>query len=244
MKQSQKSSVAFYENNAPDYDEERFSSALGSIIDDIQKQIVLVLMGNIRGKKILDIGCGTGRFSLLLQKQNSDVFSIDPSGSMLKMFKGKLNYSDNYPELIHGLGYSLPFKNNSFDGCICINVMDHIDDHELLIKEIERVLKKEGFFVFNFSNSLGLYFPIGAYINLFNKSLQNNVYTIWFSMFKVKNMISETSFSINSIKGQLIFPKSCKFSFIIKIMMKMDGYFRDTYLKFVSGSIFIKLRKT
>lgn len=88
-------------------------------------------------KKILDIGAGRGRFSYFLKKKNLDVISFDLCEDMLKSIKEK---EDNLEfNLVKGDTCNLPFKNNSFDIILIPQVIAHIFDLDLFVKEIDRI---------------------------------------------------------------------------------------------------------
>jgi len=231
-------SIDFYEKNAAIYDIERFSNSQGYAIDEFQKKIVVNLIGSKKDKRILDLGCGTGRFSIELESAGSHVISLDPSHSMLNELSKKL-IGNEHIDLIQGLGHRLPFKQNSFDGCICINVLDHIKDPKILIAEISRILKKDGVFVFNFSNYCGVYFPIALYINYSNKSLQNNVYTEWQNFHIIKKQVNDSNLKIENVWGQLLFPKKDIPKSMFGMLKNLNEYLTNSFLKTLLGSIYI-----
>lgn len=233
-------SIDFYERNAPTYERERFFDYQGQAIDKFQKKTVVDFIEFPRNKKILDLGCGTGRFSIELLSYKSHVISFDPSESMLKEVSKKGNENLN---LIQGVGHKLPFKSESFDGCICINVFDHIKGPNILLSEISRVLKKDGVLVFNFSNSRGLYFPISIYINYLNKSLYNDVYTEWHNFNLMKNHIEISNLKIEKIRGQLIFPKKVDPKWLFEIFRIANEFLCNSILKSLLGSVYVKAVK-
>jgi ubiquinone/menaquinone biosynthesis C-methylase UbiE len=231
-------SIDFYEKNAAVYDIERFFNYQGYKIDEFQKKIVVNLIGSKKDKRILDLGCGTGRFSIELENAGSHVISFDPSHSMLNELSKKEIGNVNI-DLIQGLGHRLPFKEKSFDGCVCINVMDHIEDPKILIAEISRILKKDGVLVFNFSNYSGVYFPIALYINYTNKSLQNTVYTEWQPYHHIKKQLEASNFKVENVRGQLLFPKNEIPKHMFGMLQKLNGYLTNSLLKTLLGSIYI-----
>jgi len=91
----------------------------------------------IVGKKILDLGSGTGAAFNLLNE--FEVTAIDPDENMLKLndFKNKLV----------GKAESLPFKDNTFDSVVCTFVWRNLDDTQKALSEIRRVLKAGGKFI-------------------------------------------------------------------------------------------------
>lgn len=231
--------IKFYEKNASKYDAERFSNNQGMHVDKIQKKIIFDFINSFMNKSILDLGCGTGRFSIELALANTNLISFDASFSMLQQLKDKTKDTNLNINLVNGNGYQLPFKDNTFDGCICINVLDHVSDQQRFIKEICRILKKDGFLIINFSNFFSIYLPIAISINLMKKSAQNEVYAEWISLKKMNKIFTQSCLEVSGIKGQLVFPKNPKFHLITNLLTKLNIYFIDSPLRYVSGSMFV-----
>lgn len=233
--------VHFYENAAGKYDTVRFLSYQGCYTDLEQKGIVLSMIKNNDIKRILDLGCGTGRFSVQLANLGINVVAADPSFTMLKQVELKdVTHKIN---LVNANGYTLPFKDNSFDACVCVNVINHVINYEDIIREINRILSDDGFMVMNFANSMGFYLPVSLYVNSFHKSLQENIYTKWFNYFEIKNILADCGFEINEIMGFIVFPRRTIPEWSFKFLKELDQYCRNTVLKYLSGSLFIKAQK-
>ena len=62
------------------------------------------------------------------------------------LFKDFINVDivDFGQEIVHNLNKGLPFKNDSVDYIYCSNGLEHMDDAMFILKEVERVLKKDG----------------------------------------------------------------------------------------------------
>jgi ubiquinone/menaquinone biosynthesis C-methylase UbiE len=115
--------------------------------EHLEMPATLKLLGNVKGKKILDFGCGTGIYTKILKKKGAKVKGFDISPEMLRIAK---DYVKGV-ELKQGTGNKIPF-NKKFDIVVASLVFDYFDDWNRPLKEINRVLKKEGYFVFSTGN--------------------------------------------------------------------------------------------
>ncbi len=103
-------------------------------------------VGNIKGKKLLDVGCGAGVHIKHYISKGAKCCGIDLSQTMIEMAK------QNCPNVKFKVGSmtKLPYKNSSFDIVTASLSIDYIKDLIPILKEISRVLKKGG--VFYYSN--------------------------------------------------------------------------------------------
>lgn len=126
---------------ALEYEEIRFMNNSGMVSDILQKDAVFALTNNaeVEGALVLDVGCGTGRFSRLFSDKGAIVVGIDSSNAMLDVAKNKGKQSEYY---LGADGLQLPFDDNSFDIAISVNVFNHLVSYEKAIGEICRVSKK------------------------------------------------------------------------------------------------------
>ncbi len=137
----------FYESYAKNYPDDLV--VRGSQLAKIKNII------NYENKVGLDIGCANGAFSIELAKSGAKkMYGIDIASEFVKKasLKAKKNYVKNI-EFIEADAKKLPFKNNFFDFIICTEVLEHVPDFKVAIKEIKRVLKPGGIFVITVPNS-------------------------------------------------------------------------------------------
>jgi ubiquinone/menaquinone biosynthesis C-methylase UbiE len=109
------------------------------------------LLGNVNEKYILDAGCGDGSFSLELLQRGASVAAVDGSDTMLSIAKSKHNHS-NLQYYKMDLTRTLPFKNSCFDIVVANMLLMDIPEIELFIREVARILKKSGNFVFSITH--------------------------------------------------------------------------------------------
>jgi len=99
-------------------------------------------------KRVLDLGCGSGRHVVYLAKHGFEVYGIDIAKSGIKIAKNWLKKEGLKANLKVGDIYKkLPYKDNFFDAIISIRVLYHgrIEWIRRCIKEMKRVLKPNGF---------------------------------------------------------------------------------------------------
>jgi len=109
-----------------------------------------VLSGNLRDKKVLDVGSGVGVYTLHLLKEGADVLSLDISDSYLKKVDELCRLHNLTPKLIKGDVVNLDFEESSFDVVLLLDVLEHVVEYEIVLKNINRVLKEEGILVMSF----------------------------------------------------------------------------------------------
>lgn len=235
--------INFYKEEAAIYDVERFSTPQGKYVDKTQRDILLNMIDSWKDKKILEVGCGTGRFSIEIAKHGGTVTALDPSIPMLKKLEEKINdrYIGKEIDFVNARGYELPFRESTFDGCLCVNVVNHLPDYNIMFKEVYRILKPNGFFVINIPNIFSLYLPIALLVNIRKRSVYNDVYSQWFTLPGIIKDFHETGFTLNEIKGSAILPAFIFPKKIIFLLERLDDISKDSFLKYITGSIFIKV---
>ena len=118
-------------------DEEHFPSTIDPRIYHVR--LIIQHFGPLAGKRVLDIGCGKGRFARILLDENpgAELWGLDISEEMLKFV----------PPDIHtraGSMTELPFESASFDCVYATESLEHAVDIETAVSEICRVIKPGG----------------------------------------------------------------------------------------------------
>ena len=108
----------------------------------------------LKGKRVLNLAGGGGQQTPLLAAWGADVTTIDISDSQLMQDKKALEAYGLNAELIQGNMTRIPFDNNCFDGVINPQSLNFIEDIESVFKEVHRVLKSGGIYIFGLANPI------------------------------------------------------------------------------------------
>jgi ubiquinone/menaquinone biosynthesis C-methylase UbiE len=104
-------------------------------------------LAGVVGKKVLEIGTGSGSVTHFLDRDN-DYTGIDISPGLLKRAARRFAESGFADiELFVGSGAELPFQDSVFDLCLCILSLNFIEKVENVFKEVGRVLLAHGAFI-------------------------------------------------------------------------------------------------
>lgn len=106
--------------------------------------LILEYLGDIKGKRILDLGCGDGALTYLLCKKGAEVVGVDNSELGLKYAKDFLSSKGFQPKLILGSAYDIPLSGDLFDYIVASEIIEHLQEPERLLAEARRLLKNEG----------------------------------------------------------------------------------------------------
>jgi ubiquinone/menaquinone biosynthesis C-methylase UbiE len=115
----------------------------------------LGFLDDVKGKKILEIGCGGGQNSIVLTKWGAEVIGLDFSEIQLEHAKKLAEKEGVKVEFIQGKMEDLSqFEDNNFDITLSSHAIGYADDLDAVFTETTRVLKPEGFLVFCFEHPL------------------------------------------------------------------------------------------
>ncbi len=110
-------------------------------LNSFEQGKLLPLLGDLQNKKILEIGAGTGRFTVQLVRSGAEVLATDISAAMLAVLQRKLKNKVTVQVVD---AESLPFTEATFDMVIATFLIVHLKDPRRFFDEAYRVLKPRG----------------------------------------------------------------------------------------------------
>ncbi|MGH8601422.1 MAG: class I SAM-dependent DNA methyltransferase, partial [Gammaproteobacteria bacterium] len=141
----------FYNDLADTYDHSRYSSKVQLKTDRTAKAAVLELLDGrpIKRKRVLDCGCGTGRFSLFFTDLGAEVTGIDSSPRMLEQARAKVSKARFELSDI----FNFQFR-DKFDIIVSSQVLTHLHAYAEPLAGMERALKSDGVILIDIRNAI------------------------------------------------------------------------------------------
>ena len=136
----------------PRFYERFFDTLLGAALRAREETTIFEFLGAVleRGHSVLEVGCGTGNYTIPVAHRCARTLAVDPSPEMLRYTRGRLDREglsrvetrlDRLP--------GAPAASQSFDGALAIGVLNYIKDVEGALKSLISSLKPGGWAVFN-----------------------------------------------------------------------------------------------
>lgn len=113
-----------------------------------ESEFMIPLLKNMKPKKILEIGPGRGRLTFIVSKMGHEIHALEINRKFIKYCQEK--HKQDVPYFYNGNAEMIPFKDGTFDVVYCMAVFMHFPHPEKVMKEVNRILKKDGSFIFTF----------------------------------------------------------------------------------------------
>lgn len=154
--------------------------------------------------RVLDIGCGSGLITKKIQDLGFDVEGLDFSEEAVKKTR-----SNGIDAEICDLDEGISKNDNEFDVVWAGDIIEHVFDPINLIKEINRILKKDGILILGIPSDVGLISRIKV---LLGQSYQEQMYRrsgfykhhTFFNLSLIKFMLKKANLSIKEVEKVLI----------------------------------------
>lgn len=200
--------VSLYKRDdvAKTFDKERDEFAYQKYKHKLEANILKRVLKKLKSDKkitILDVACGTGRMLPTVLEYNIDYTGLDTSKSMTKYLKGKAKKmgKEKDVKLVIGDATKIPFKDESFDFVFSYHLTWHLPEEteKKMILEIQRVTKKEGYFVFDILNKNFIWERVKK---LFVANSEKGIYKM--SIGETKKIISSKNISFEKLSDAKI----------------------------------------
>lgn len=218
----------YFDKNAHRYDA-WYQTKVGRYVDQTEKRLIFSMIKTERGRA-LDLGCGTGNYTIEPYKKGFDVIGVDLSQEMLKIAKVKI------PNVlfIRADAYNLPFKKEVFDLVLSVTMFEFIHEPEKVLNEIYRVLKPGGEVVIGTMNGRSLWFIFKRLKSIFVETAYR--YARFYTPKELETLLTNAGFDNVESMGIIFFPSFFPF---VGFAEKVDQKFNKS-LKSIGAFIAVR----
>ncbi len=167
-----------------------YETPLGSLSDRLEKEAIFALFKS-KGP-VLDVGCGTGNYTLEIARRGAKAVGIDLSFDMAIFAKTQAEREGLKTHFVVGRIEAMPFKKDVFDGVLGATALCFISNAETAIVEINRVMKKGGLVILGELNRFSYWALLRRMKGLFKKSSYRGAR--FFSLRKLKGLLEQAGF--------------------------------------------------
>lgn len=159
----QENPVANYFENAEQYAGQYLGTSPKAYFFTKRLRIVDDLLGNLRGKCILDVGCGPGFAAPMVIDRRCRYYGIDISPGMIQYCNQKWG-TNKYANFIISKMEELPFPKESFDVVLCLGSLEYSAEQPRVFSELSRITKNDGMLILSMLNKHSPYWLWHKYI--------------------------------------------------------------------------------
>ncbi|MEM1428853.1 MAG: bifunctional 2-polyprenyl-6-hydroxyphenol methylase/3-demethylubiquinol 3-O-methyltransferase UbiG [Pseudomonadota bacterium] len=156
MADPSRNDLTIYDSHAADWwsDEVRWVRTLKNMVPARLKHFDKYV--EWAGLDVLDLGCAGGFMAEALHDRGARVTGIDPAAEAIAAAEAHAADTGRAIDYTVGVGEALPYADNRFDAAVCVDVLEHVADLERVLREVARVLKPGGWFLFDTINRTAL----------------------------------------------------------------------------------------
>ncbi|MGH9151694.1 MAG: class I SAM-dependent methyltransferase [Acidimicrobiales bacterium] len=152
------------------------------------------------GSTLLDVGCAGGETTLGLQRAGYRMAAIESDPELVDALRRKPGARD--VDIRHGDATAMPFADQSFDGVVLIEVIEHVHDTGTLLAEIGRVVKPAG----RLCVALPTAYTEHVYWRLNPEYARNATHVTIFSLGQLRRHLDRAGFDIMAIETKNLLP--------------------------------------
>lgn len=235
---SELESQAYYDAFSDSYERER-GAGYHRMLDDLEMRVCEPLA---TGRRVLEVGCGTGLILSRLAQHADSAWGVDLSPAMLRVAKQR------GLSVVRGSATDIPFADESFDMVCSFKVLAHVPDIGQALREIARVTKPGGQMVLEFYNPFSLRYlakRIAGPQPISEGRDESDVYTRWDAPYVLPRILPP-HVTLEGLRGVRVFTPAAfvhKLSFVSRALRVAEEVALDSPLRYFGGFIIAILRR-
>jgi SAM-dependent methyltransferase len=234
----QKQGQAYYDDFSTGYERPR-GEGYHRLIDDLEMEVALPLC---RGKRVLEVGCGTGLILSRLAQHAQHAVGVDFSPGMLQSAQRR------GLQVAVGSATELPFLSNSFDLVCSFKVLAHVPDIKQAFIEIARVTKPGGQMALELYNPWSLRYVAKRLAGpqpISDGRTEADVYTRWDSPRSISALLPP-GVTLEGLRGVRVFTPAAfvhRVPILRSVLASAERAAVDSPLRYFGGFMIVLARK-
>lgn len=220
----------------------QISNRFGAYIEGYYKiaiDLAIKTLGPVKGKRVLDYGCGSGTWSFYLQRHGFEAIGVDIDVEALKIYQGRIPSSRVIR--VAALDKRIPLADESVDLIIVIS-LSQMFENDWFVREAGRVLKPNGILVGSLQNKISW----RGFTHKVKSALQRTKNPFMISFRKFKSLTNRMGFDLVFSRGfsWIPIPSRLSDSTLFPILKTAEQFLLLGYLRTVSPNVVFVLRKS
>jgi ubiquinone/menaquinone biosynthesis C-methylase UbiE len=213
---------------APSYDA-WYQTPLGSVAHTLEQEAVFALAGVKPGERVLDVGSGTGIYTLELARSGAEVIGMDSSLEMIRIARQKFLQAGLTGRFVCASAEALPFRTARFDLAVAVTSLCFVSRPDRAIEEMHRVIKPGGRLVIGELNRFSLWAFLRRLKGLFTDTIYNLAH--FWSRRELARLLGRSGFVADDERIVLYFPPINQ-----KAFLKYHRFFERILKKILPGT--------
>jgi ubiquinone/menaquinone biosynthesis C-methylase UbiE len=182
----------------------RFSGPIGRLIAETQARQIETFLAPLAGRRVLDVGTGTGRAAIALAKAGAVVTGVDASPDMLAVAERRAREEGAAVTFAPGDAHRLDFPDRQFDAVVCLRVLMHTPDWRASLRELCRVAADRVVFDYpSLYSAAAIQAAVRRVTSRFNRRVE--AYRV-FSPSAVARVLTDAGFRVTGEHRQFVLP--------------------------------------
>ena len=192
-----------FDQLAPRYDA-WYQTALGSLSLALESEAILRLARVAPGERVIDLGCGTGLYTLELSRRGARVVGFDPSFEMLAVAREKLWRAGQPARFVCASAEALQIRTGTFDLMVAVTSLCFVRRPDQAIQEAYRALRPDGRLVIGELNRSSIWAFWRRFKGMFRDTIYNQAH--FWSIRELTQLLRRNGFVVQTVSTLLHFP--------------------------------------
>jgi len=181
-----------------------YRTPLGSLAHALEMDAILALAEIKPGERVVDIGCGTGIYTVEVAQRGAHVIGVDPSMEMITIAQEKLRQAGLTGQFVCGSAEALPFRSGKFDLALAVTSLCFVHSPDRAIEEMRRVLRPGGRLVLGELNRFSLWAFLRRLKGFFRETIYSQAH--FWSRQELGRLLRAKGFHLDTVHTLLYFP--------------------------------------